>query len=211
MWATQRILETAEALVGRVPGLTVSTLREKLLAEALALAEDDVSVNTRIARHGAEIVPHGANILHHCNTGALATVDVGTALGVIYGKSDGNGMADDFFHFCKFIMVTISLSPCAECHKQGKGIHVWVDETRPRLQGSKLTAWELMRGGVPMHLIADNASGHLMRHGKVDIVLFGADRVAENGDVANKVGTYKVCHCFFCCHCLPPPPCLCRP
>jgi len=91
-------------------------------------------------------------------------VDVGTALGVIY-----------------------------HAHKAGKGIHVWVDETRPRLQGAKLTAWELMRGGVPMHLIVDSASGHLMQRGRVQLVLFGADRVAANGDVANKVGTYKVC------------------
>ena len=98
------------------------------------------------------------------NTGALATVDIGTALGVIY-----------------------------ECHKSGKGIHVWVDETRPRLQGAKLTAWELMRGGVPLHLIVDSAAGMLMAAGKVDVFLFGADRVAANGDVANKVGTYKNC------------------
>ena len=78
-------------------------------------------------------------------------------------------------------------------HKAGKGIHVWVDETRPRLQGAKLTAWELMRGGVPLHLIVDSASGHLMQRGRVQLVLFGADRVAANGDVANKVGTYKLC------------------
>ena len=100
------------------------------------------------------------------NTGALATIDVGTALGVIY-----------------------------EAHKSGKGIHVWVDETRPRLQGAKLTAWELMRGGVPMHLIADNAAGHLMQRGRVQVLLFGADRVAANGDVANKIGTYKLAVC----------------
>ena len=113
--------------------------------------------------NGAEVMPAGANILHHCNTGALATVDFGTALGVIYA-----------------------------CHEQGKNIHVWVDETRPRLQGARLTAWELMRAEVPMHLIADNAAGHLMRTGQVDVVLFGADRVAANGDVANKIGTYKL-------------------
>ena len=89
------------------------------------------------------------------------------------------------------LFLSLFLSPA--CHKMGKGIHVWVDETRPRLQGARLSAWELMRDGVPMHLIADNAAGHLMRTGKVDIVLFGADRVAENGDVANKIGTYKVC------------------
>lgn len=162
MWATGRVLETAEAAAA-LAGADRASVAAAVLHEALALAEEDVAINTAIAKHGAEIVPAGANILHHCNTGALATVDVGTALGVIY-----------------------------ECHKQGKGIHVWVDETRPRLQGAKLTAWELMRGGVPLHLIVDSASGLLMRTGKVDVVLFGADRVAANGDVANKVGTYKV-------------------
>jgi methylthioribose-1-phosphate isomerase len=90
-------------------------------------------------------------------------VDFGTALGVVYA-----------------------------CQEQGKQIHVWVDETRPRLQGARLTAWELMRAEVPMHLIADNAAGYLMRTGQVDVVIFGADRVAANGDVANKIGTYKL-------------------
>lgn len=163
MWATARVLEVVTAM-GSLPGVTLPQMKDRVLSEAQALAEEDVAINTSIAKHGAVLVKQGANILHHCNTGALATVDVGTALGVIY-----------------------------ECHKQGKGIHVWVDETRPRLQGSKLTAWELMKGGIPMHLIADNAAGLLMRTGKVDIVLFGADRVAKNGDVANKVGTYKLC------------------
>ena len=109
------------------------------------------------------MVKTGANILHHCNTGSLATVDRGTAIGVIY-----------------------------EAHDQKKNVHVWVDETRPRLQGARLSAWELMRYGVPIHLIADNTAGLLMRSGKVDIVLYGADRVALNGDVANKIGTYKL-------------------
>lgn len=144
-------------------GASAEFIRNKVIEEAHALCEEDVAVNARMAEFGAALVKEGANILHHCNTGALATVDIGTALGVIY-----------------------------TCHKQGKGIHVWVDETRPRLQGSRLTAWELMQGGVPMHLIADNASGHLMQHGKVDIILYGADRVAANGDVANKIGTYKL-------------------
>jgi methylthioribose-1-phosphate isomerase len=164
MWATSRMVETAEALVRSIPSITVAKLREKLEKEANDIAEDDVRVNSALARAGAEVVPQNANVLHHCNTGALATVDVGTALGVIY-----------------------------ECHKTGKNIHVWVDETRPRLQGSKLTCWELSRGGVPHHLMVDSASGILMRRGQVDVVLFGADRVASNGDVANKVGTYKVC------------------
>ena len=132
-------------------------------AAAHELAEEDVAVNDAIGQAGAELVPSGANMLHHCNTGSLATVDVGTALGVIYSA-----------------------------HAAGKGVHVWVDETRPRLQGARLTAWELMKAGVPMHLIADNASGHLMAAGKVDVIVFGADRVAANGDTANKIGTYKL-------------------
>ena len=137
-------------------------MQSKLLDQAQKMADQDVAINKRMAEFGATVVPENANILHHCNTGALATVDIGTALGVVY-----------------------------ECHEQGKNIHVWVDETRPRMQGM-LTAWELMRAQVPMHLIADNASGHLMYTGKVDVVLFGADRVAANGDVANKIGTYKL-------------------
>lgn len=143
--------------------LAVQALVERALEAAQALAEEDVAINKRLSEFGAEVVPQGANVLHHCNTGALATVDIGTAIGVIY-----------------------------ECHRQGKGIHVWVDETRPRLQGARLSAWELMREGVPMHLIADNAAGYLMLSGKVDVVLFGADRVARNGDVVNKIGTYKL-------------------
>ena len=161
-WATARLVTLAEETV-----LTnVDDLRSALLAEANALADEDIEINRRMGFHGAAIVPEGANLLHHCNTGSLATVDFGTALGVIYA-----------------------------CQEQGKQIHVWVDETRPRLQGARLTAWELMRAEIPMHLIADNAAGHLMRTGKVDVVIFGADRVAANGDVANKIGTYKISVC----------------
>jgi methylthioribose-1-phosphate isomerase len=116
-----------------------------------------------MARHGAALIQEGDTVLTHCNAGALATVDVGTALGVII-----------------------------EAHRQGKKIHVLVDETRPRLQGARLTAWELMQAGVPMTLIADNAAGYFMRTGKVQCVIVGADRVAANGDVANKIGTYNV-------------------
>ena len=159
-WATRRMLTVAEQSDS---GLDADGLRRALLAEAEALADEDVEINRRMGFNGAAVVPDGANLLHHCNTGSLATVDFGTALGVIYA-----------------------------CQEQGKEIHVWVDETRPRLQGARLTAWELMRAEVPMHLIADNAAGHLMRTGQVDIVIFGADRVAANGDVANKIGTYKV-------------------
>jgi len=161
-WATTRLLKVAER-----PDLTdVEAIRSALLAEAERVAEEDIAINKRMGAYGAEVIPHGARILHHCNTGSLATVDYGTALGVIRAA-----------------------------HEQGKQIHVWVDETRPRLQGARLTAWELMRDGIPMTLIADNAAGHLMRTGQVDVVLFGADRVAANGDVANKIGTYKLAVC----------------
>lgn len=160
-WATSRMLAVAETLAGE--DAAVDDVRTEILAEAERLADEDVEINKRIGHFGVEIIPQGANILHHCNTGALATVDYGTALGVIRAA-----------------------------HEAGKRIHVWVDETRPRLQGARLTAWELMREGIPMHLIVDNAAGLLMREGKVDVVLFGADRVAANGDVANKIGTYKL-------------------
>lgn len=164
-WATRRLLRAAEQLVEHAGAAEVEVegLARSLLAEAEALADEDVEINRRMGFNGAAVVPEGANLLHHCNTGSLATVDFGTALGVIYA-----------------------------CQEQGKQVHVWVDETRPRLQGARLTAWELMRAEVPMHLIADNAAGHLMRTGQVDVVVFGADRVAANGDVANKIGTYKL-------------------
>uniref|UniRef100_A0A7C1FVN0 Methylthioribose-1-phosphate isomerase n=1 Tax=Caldilinea aerophila TaxID=133453 RepID=A0A7C1FVN0_9CHLR len=158
-WATDRMLACAES----AQAATVEELRYVLLAEANAIADEDVEINRRLGFHGAALIKDGANLLHHCNTGSLATVGFGTALGVIYA-----------------------------CAEQGKRVHVWVDETRPRLQGARLTAWELMRAEIPMHLIADNAAGHLMRTGQVDAVLFGADRVAANGDVANKIGTYKL-------------------
>jgi len=158
-WATQRLIDLAYHLVLPNP----DDIRSALLAEAEHLADEDVAINQRMGANGASVIPHGANILHHCNTGALATVDYGTALGVVRAAWE-----------------------------QGNPVHVWVDETRPRLQGARLTAWELMQAGIPMHLIADNAAGHLMLAGKVDVVLFGADRIAANGDVANKIGSYKL-------------------
>jgi len=163
-WATARLVDLASLMAKE--NQTVAHIKKHILLEAQELADDDVRINQRLGNYGAEIVPEGANILHHCNTGRLATVDYGTALGVVYS-----------------------------CQEQGKKIHVWVDETRPRLQGARLTAWELMRAGVDMHLIPDNAAGHLMYEGKVDVILFGADRVAANGDVANKIGTYKLGVC----------------
>ena len=145
-WATRRLLSLAEQIAADTSSGQDNTgkLRDALLAEAEALADEDIAINRRMGFNGAAVVPDGSNLLHHCNTGSLATVDFGTALGVIYA-----------------------------CQEQGKQIHVWVDETRPRLQGARLTAWELMRAEVPMHLIADNAAGHLMRTGQVDVVVFG--------------------------------------
>lgn len=158
-WATSRIMDYA----GRLVLPNVDDLRSAILVEAQRIADEDVEINRRMGAHGAEIIPPGANILTHCNAGALATVDYGTTLGVVRAA-----------------------------HEQGKQVHVWVDETRPRLQGARLTAWELTHDEIPMTLIADNAAGMLMRLGRVQVVLYGADRVAANGDVANKIGSYKL-------------------
>jgi methylthioribose-1-phosphate isomerase len=158
-WALERMLHRAHS----VESDDLDEIREALLREAKRLADEDVQINQTMGAHGARLLPTNARVLHHCNTGGLATVDWGTALGVI-----------------------------RSAHEQGKGIHVFVDETRPRLQGSRLTAWELMQWGVPMTLIADNAAGYYMLTGQVDAVLVGADRIAANGDTVNKIGTYKL-------------------
>ncbi len=157
-WAVRRMLKEAESFEG-----SVEDLRERLIGLAGEMADEDVETNKRMAEYGAALIEDGDTIVHHCNTGALATVDWGTALGVI-----------------------------RMAHEQGKHIHVFVDETRPRLQGARLTAWELEQYGVPYDLIADGASGYLMRKGLVQKVFFGADRVAANGDVANKIGSYML-------------------
>lgn len=158
-WGVRRLLRVAadEELE------SVDEVRDALLVAAQRLADEDVALNRRMGYHGAELISDGDTILHHCNTGALATVDWGTALGVVFAA-----------------------------HEQGKRVHVLVDETRPRLQGAHLTAWELQQRGIPFDLIADNAAGHFMRAGEVDIVLVGSDRTAANGDVANKIGTYQL-------------------
>lgn len=158
-WAVQRILRVVNS--GQVT--MVRGGGTAVLDEAQSIADEDVALNRRMGFHGAELIRDGDTILHHCNTGALATVDWGTALGVIFAA-----------------------------HEQGKKIHVLVDETRPRLQGALLTAWELQQRGISFDLIADNAAGHFMRSGQVNIVLVGSDRTAANGDVANKIGTYKL-------------------
>src|SRR4029079_5813741 len=157
-WAINRILGKA-----RAANVSVSALKELIWNDALLIAEEDIATNEKMARFGASLINDGDTIIHHCNTGPLAAVDVGTALGCII-----------------------------EAHRQGKKIHVLVDETRPRLQGARLTAWELMQYGVPMTLIADNASGHYLYRGLATKVFYGADRVASNGDVANKIGSYKL-------------------
>jgi methylthioribose-1-phosphate isomerase len=158
-WAIDRMLRRAQDESLAEPG----AVRQALAEEAQAIADEDVEINKRMGQHCATLIKDGDNILHHCNTGALATVDYGTALGVI-----------------------------RTAYEQGKRVHVYVDETRPRLQGARLTAWELKQLGIPFTLIADNAAGHFMRTGQVDIVLVGSDRTAANGDVANKIGTYKL-------------------
>ena len=157
-WAADRMLQTARASTR--PG--VGGIVQDLLDEAQRIADQDVEINRRMGAYGATLVEDGFNILTHCNAGALATVDYGTALAVIRAAHET------------------------------KKVHVWVDETRPRLQGARLTSWELMNEGIPMTLIADNVAGHLMRTGQVDIVFVGSDRTAANGDVANKIGTYKL-------------------
>ena len=138
-------------------------VREILIEEADRIAEDDRRMNRLIGEHGNVIVPDKANVLTHCNAGALATVEYGTALGVIRAA-----------------------------HEAGKTIHVYADETRPLLQGARLTALELLEDKIPVTLIADSMAGCLMQQGKVDLVIVGADRIAANGDTANKIGTYSV-------------------
>ena len=157
-WAVENMLSLVDQFSG-----SVSELQEALLSKAQLMADEDINTNLAIARNGAELLMDGDVILTHCNTGALATVDYGTALGVI-----------------------------RLAHEQGKHIHVYVDETRPCLQGSRLTAWELTQYGIPYDIIVDAAAGYMIRSGKVDRVLFGADRVAANGDVINKIGTYML-------------------
>ncbi|MGH8743980.1 MAG: S-methyl-5-thioribose-1-phosphate isomerase [Burkholderiales bacterium] len=136
---------------------------EKLLGEALAIQAEDIRINHAIGRHGAELVKNNARILTHCNAGALATAGYGTALGVI-----------------------------RSAFEDGKKVSVVVDETRPFLQGARLTAWELVQEQIPATLITDSMAGHLMSLGEIDVIIVGTDGVAANGDVANKIGTYML-------------------
>jgi methylthioribose-1-phosphate isomerase len=158
-WAIDRMARR----FARDEGQGGTAVREGLLAEALAIQEEDLAACRRMGDLGAELLPAGARLLTHCNAGALATAGYGTALGVIRSAA-----------------------------RAGKLRQVYADETRPYLQGARLTAWELSRDGIPTTLIADNAAGHLISRGEVDAIVVGADRIAANGDVANKIGTYTL-------------------
>ncbi len=156
-WAIERMRKVAESLPDGDAALS------RLEREAIAIFDEDVAANRAMGAHGAKLLPAVANVLTHCNAGALATAGYGTALGVIRAAVAA-----------------------------GKKIHVYVDETRPFLQGSRLTAWELMKDRIPCTLVTDSMAGTLLASGKVDAAVVGADRVATNGDVANKIGTYGI-------------------
>jgi methylthioribose-1-phosphate isomerase len=141
----------------------INSIRELLKAEAISIEQEDLRICRAIGRNGAALIREGATVLTHCNAGGLATAGYGTALGVIRAA-----------------------------HEAGKKIQVFADETRPWLQGARLTAWELMKEGIPVTLIADNMAGFFMKRGEIDCVVVGADRIAANGDTANKIGTYSV-------------------
>ncbi|MDQ6951168.1 MAG: S-methyl-5-thioribose-1-phosphate isomerase [Mariprofundales bacterium] len=164
--ATRPTAQNLFYAVNRVWQAGITGGKEAAVAEAEAVANDDAEASRRIGQFGAELINDGNNILTHCNAGWLAFVDYGTALSPIY-----------------------------LAHEAGKQIHVWVDETRPRGQGARLTAWELTQAGIDCSIIADNASAHFMAQGKVDMVIVGADRIAANGDSANKIGTLEKAIC----------------
>jgi methylthioribose-1-phosphate isomerase len=144
-------------------GASLTQVQEKLLAESHAMYDEDIAACKAMGAHGSGLLPQEGGVLTHCNAGALATCGYGTALGVIRAAVE-----------------------------RGKNIHVFADETRPFLQGARLTAWELMADGIPTTVICDNMAASLMRQGKIQAVVVGADRIAANGDAANKIGTYNV-------------------
>jgi methylthioribose-1-phosphate isomerase len=156
-WALQRMRNVVDTHLRADPATLVVALEE----EARRIEAGEVASSRDMASFGSELIPDGAHVLTHCNSGALAAGGYGTALGVI-----------------------------RDAHDRGKRIHVWVDETRPLLQGARLTAWELQQAGVPFTLITDSMAGHFMARRDVDLVMVGADRIAANGDGANKIGTY---------------------
>jgi methylthioribose-1-phosphate isomerase len=156
-------IERMRRLYARLRGLPVSEIRRSLVEEARLIREEDISICRAIGQNGAALVPDHRTVLTHCNAGALATAGYGTALGVIRAAVES-----------------------------GKQIDVFADETRPFLQGSRLTVWELQQDRIPTTLITDNMAGHFLKSGRIGCVLVGADRIAANGDVANKIGTYSV-------------------
>lgn len=158
-WAIERMRRVYDSVRSEPP----NAIRERLVAEAKLVREEDIAINEAIGRNGAPLVPDGKTVLTHCNAGALATAGFGTALGVIRAAAQA-----------------------------GKKIDVFADETRPFLQGARLTAWELQRDGIETTLITDNMAGHFLKSGRIGCVVVGADRIAANGDVANKIGTYGV-------------------
>jgi methylthioribose-1-phosphate isomerase len=144
-------------------GRAIAEIQQALIEESQRMHAEDIAANRAMGRHGATLMPSSGGVLTHCNAGALATAGYGTALGVIRAAIE-----------------------------QGKKLHVYADETRPFLQGSRLTAWELMKDGIPTTVISDNMAGVMMQQGKIGAIVVGADRIAANGDVANKIGTYTV-------------------
>jgi methylthioribose-1-phosphate isomerase len=161
-WALARIRNRAREVVAR-PAATVRQIREAILDEANAIRREDVEMCRQIGVNGEKFIPNNSGILTHCNAGALATAGQGTALSVLY-----------------------------EAQKKGRRFEVFADETRPLMQGSRLTAWELQQAGIKVTVLCDNMAGSLMKQGKIQAVITGADRIAANGDTANKVGTYGV-------------------
>ena len=168
-WAIRRMqhrfeaVSAEQAVGGQASGLSIPLIQQALIDEALAIYAEDIATNRAMGANGAPLMPQAGGVLTHCNAGALATAGYGTALGVIRAAVEA-----------------------------GKSIHVFADETRPFLQGSRLTAWELMKDHIPVTLISDNMAGAMMAQGKIQAVIVGADRIAANGDTANKIGTYSV-------------------
>jgi methylthioribose-1-phosphate isomerase len=156
-------IEGMRKLYATLRGSPVDAIRKRLIGEAQQIKLDDIAINEAMGKHGAPLVPDGKTVLTHCNAGALATAGYGTALGVIRAAVAA-----------------------------GKKIDVFADETRPFLQGARLTAWELQHDGIPTTIITDSMAGHFLKSGRIGCVVVGADRIAANGDVANKIGTYSV-------------------
>ena len=156
-------IDRMNRVYGSVRHLPFDEIRTRLVDEAKLVRVEDIEINMSLGRHGAALVPDGKTVLTHCNAGALATAGYGTALGVIRAAIES-----------------------------GKKIDVFADETRPFLQGARLTVWELQHDGIETTLITDNMAGHFLRSGRIGCVVVGADRIAANGDVANKIGTYSV-------------------